>query len=213
MKYILNAGMAFVSLALAGCNTMYSPPTITENKIQVKESDVFQDVALYEINDAYLSNLADHHRRFGNTTMDVIVTYDPRSYKNTAMTASSKVADISSTLRKEGVRDLNASILPVKDQGDEGRLIVSYTSVHAKGPKNCGKLPGMNGSVLEDDPSYELGCSVNTLFAKQVSRPSDLAGRGQEDHTTEGRSAANLVDYVRSGARNEALDGESASGN
>ena len=52
---------------------------------------------------------------------------------------------------------------------------------------------------------------IETMIAKQVARPKDLLGQENTDTYTEGRSAANIVEGYRYGAKNEKLDGESAS--
>ncbi len=213
MKRVFSTAIAFLSFGITGCNTMYSPPTITENRVQVREESVFEDVALYHVNDEYLAALAAHYDRHGGSPMDLIVTYDPRSYRNTAMKATNKVSDIAGALRGHGVDNLKPSVLPVKGQGDEARLIISYNAYSAHAPKGCPDyMPGLDGGPLDDNPDYKIGCSVETLMARQVARPADLLGRGASDMDTDGRSATNIVDLYRSGIQNPSLEGQSASG-
>lgn len=211
MKNLFGMGVALVSLGLGGCMTLREPSTMNETRVQVREESVFEDVAIYNVNDEYLSAVAAHYDRYGGSAMDVIVTYDPRSYKNTAMKAHDKLSDISTTLKKFGVAKMEAGVLPIKGQGDEPRLMISYDSYSAHAPKGCkGMLPGMNGTELGDDEDYKLGCTSQTLLARQISRPKDLLGRGTADNNTDGRSASNIIDLYRSGAQNAALEGQSA---
>jgi pilus biogenesis lipoprotein CpaD len=140
------------------------------------------------------------------------VTYDPRSYRNTAMMASQEAARLSDRLRSMGVDQINANILPVNEQGDEARLLVSYNAYTAHAPKGCTSMPGMSDRVIEDNENYKLGCGIETMIAKQVARPKDLLGQENTDTYTEGRSTSNIIEDYRYGAKNEPLDGESASG-
>ncbi len=105
------------------------------------------------------------------------------------------------------------SVLPVKGQGDYSRMIVRYDGYSAAAPKDCKNLlPGIDGDALDHDGDYKLGCSIESVLARQVSRPADLLGNGVVDPTSEGRAAANIVDVYRAGLPNGPLDGESASG-
>lgn len=213
LTYIVNAGLAFLSFAVTGCSKdLYEPPVINETRVQVKEEAFLQDVAMSDVNEEFIAALARHHNKHGGSTMDLLVTYDPRSYRNTAMNATNSAANIASSLRDYGVTDVKASVMPIKSQGDEARLLVSYDSYTAHAPKGCDyDMPGLNGSPLEVDEKYKYGCAIDTLLARQIARPGDLLGRGQQDETTDGRASTNIVELYRSGAQNEPLDGESAS--
>jgi len=212
MKHLLNAGLAFLSFTITGCSKdLYEPPVLNESKIQVKEEAFLQDVAMSEVNAEFIAALAHHHNKHGGSTMDLLVTYDPRSYRNTAMNATNSVADIAAELREHGVTNVKAGVMPIKSQGDEARLLVSYDSLTAHAPEGCDyEMPGMNGAPLEHDEKYKYGCGIDTLLARQIAKPGDLLGRGQQDDTTDGRAAANIVELYRTGAQNEPLEGESA---
>ncbi len=212
LKYILNTGLAFLSLSVAGCMDLYEPPTTNENRIQVKEKAFLQDVSVSEVNDEFLGSLARHYTKHGGSPMDLIVTYDPRSYRNTAMSATNTAADIASSMRDYGITNVKAGVMPIKSQGDEARLLVSYDAYTAHAPEGCDyDMPGINNAPLENDEKYKLGCGVDTLIARQVAKPGHLLGRGTQDDTTDGRSSANVVDLYRTGAPNESLEGETAS--
>ena len=102
--------------------------------------------------------------------------------------------------------------MPIKSQGDEARLLISYTSYSAHAPKGCdSEMSGMDGNELGYNEDYKLGCSTKRVVAKQVAKPKHLLGNGKLPAESEGRSATNIVDYQRAGIMNEALDGESAS--
>lgn len=215
MRHFLKTGVAFLSLSLMGCSgiDLYEPATVKQGKLQVQEQVVLKDMAMADVTEGYLQDIAQHHARYGDTPLDIVVTYDPRSYRNTAMEASNKAASIVNTLRDNGVQNVNPSVLPVKGQGDEARVLISYNAVMAKASQECSNdIPGLNGSALEYNPNYKLGCSIDNIMAKQIAKPSHLRGRGAVDSTTDGRATANKVNAYRTGAQNEPLEGESASG-
>lgn len=210
MKYILNAGMAFLSLSLVGCN-LSEPTTLNDSQIRVQEEMLMRDVALSDVDESFIGSLARHYTKHGGGAMDLIVTYDPKSYRNTAMGATNKISDIVSALRDRGVVNVNASIMPINAQGDLPRLLIAYNSFTAHAPKGCEEMmPGMNGRPVGGGAEYKLGCSIDTLMARQVAKPQHLLGRGATGAATDGRSAANIVDLYRMGAENKELGGESA---
>lgn len=211
-RIILICGLSCLVLPLAGCN-LYEEGHITTKRVQVQEKNFSDDVLISDVNDVYIDALASHFYKYGGGAMDVTVTYDPYSRSNTAMMAGDKAADVVAALRAAGVNNLKGGVLPVKDQGDSSHLLVSYLAYTAHAPEGCGDLPGVGSSTrnLEDNPDYELGCSTQTLMAKQIARPKDLLGQGNTDHLTDARGASNVVDTYRAGTPNKSLDGETAS--
>ena len=212
-RCLVKACVAVLSIGLSGCMDLYEPSTINENPIQVKEEAFLQDVPVVDVDEEYIRVLAHHYKRYGSSSMDILVTYDPHSKDNTAMNATNKVADIAGILRDiYDVKNVKAGIMPISSQNEAPRLLVSYDSLSAHAPRGCdGMLPGLEGRPMEDDSRYKLGCSIATFKTRQVVRPADLTGHGVDNPNTEGRSASNIVDYYRSGAQNEALGGETAS--
>lgn len=215
MKTLLNMSVAVLALSVTACGgiDMYQEGTMNKSRVQVQAEDFKDNMAIEDVSDGYLVALAEHYNKYGSGLMDVVVTYDARSYRNTAMKASEKAAEISKTLRANGVRNLDVGVLPVKSQGDQSRMIVSYDGYVASAPVGCDNLlPGVDGDALEHDENYKLGCTIDTMISRQISRPSDLMGQGVSDATTDGRAASNIVDSYRSGATLEPLSGEQASG-
>ncbi len=196
-----------------GCN-LYEPTKVTDKRVQVRQESFMEDVEISRVDDAFIAEIARHYTRHGEGAMDLVLTYDPRSYRNTAMQATTTVSDIAVTLRDYGVEDINPNIMPVKALGDVPRLLVSYQGYTAHAPDDCGLMAGLDKSAgVGSQKDYKLGCSVETMIARQVSRPGDLLGRENTDLTTEGRGASNIVDGSRSGTLNQPLEGESASEN
>lgn len=210
MKFLLNAGIAILGgLSLVGCE-INQETYMTQKPMQVKEETVTYDVNYSDINDQFIAVLADHYSKHGGSPLDVVLTYDPKSYRNTAMKATENIAELKSALAEEGVSDVNGVIMPIKAQGDEAKLIISYIALSAHAPEDCnGHTLGENNKMYEEDSDYKLGCSVKTMVAKQISKPADLLGKGGGYETSDGRAATNIIDAQRTGARNEPLDVDS----
>ncbi len=216
-RYKISLPMICVAaFALGGCkkNIMYEPSAIQSAPMQVQEGMMRENISLDDVDDQLLRGLAQHHSRHGGSAMDITVTYDPKSEYSTAMSASTRASEIADYLRESGVDHVKIGVLPIKAQGNNGRMIVSYKTYDAMAPKDCDghMMPGIDNQEVSPQKDYKMGCSIKTQMARQVSRPSDLMGRGNTDLKTDGRSATNIVDAYRTGAPNEALDGESASG-
>lgn len=209
-RFFTICGVSFLSLSVTGCN-LYEEGHITPKRAVVEQENVEQNVALSDVDDGFIDALARDFYKYGGSSLNVQVTYDPHSRTNTAMMASENAADIAQRLRSAGVKTVRAGVLPVNGQGSDSRLLISYTSYSASGPEGCAAMPGMDGRSLEYNPDYQLGCGVQTLMAKQVARPKDLMGHENTDIKTDGRPAANVVDAYRLGAPNKPLDGEKAS--
>lgn len=209
LPYTILGLIAFCML-LTGCE-LHAPSTLTTNRVQVEEKQFNETVAVDELNDAALNSIADHYRKHGDGPLDLTITYDPKSRSSNAMHANDAAARLAKSLRQRGVGDVSASIVPVKDSGSVMTAMVSYTGYNALAPKDCGLLSGYENEAVEVEEQYRLGCTMDTLFARQIARPKDLKGQSGDLPTTDGRRASNILETYRSGVGNEPLDGESAS--
>jgi len=72
-------------------------------------------------------------------------------------------------------------------------------------------MSGIEDRDHRTDLEYKMGCSVETMIARQIARPGDLLGRAPNSVYKDGRRISNQIEGVRSGAMNEPLGGESAS--
>lgn len=198
-----------IALALGGCD-LAEPTTLTQKNVVVQEHGFSDEILTADLTHSYLSGVAEHFSKYGNGVLDVVVTYDPHNHRNTAMMAGQNVANVTANLRDLGVKSVNARVIPVMDQGDYSKTLVSYDYYTAQAPDGCGSMPGMDGAEVVVNPDYQLGCTVKALTAQQVSRPKDLMGTENTDHLTEGRSATNIVNQNRKGEPNKKLDGQTA---
>jgi len=204
--------MAFFFI-LPACD-LYEESWTTTERATVSQERFYEAFERPTFDDATIRGLAHTYDRHGGSPMNVSVTYDPTSRQYTAMNASNDAARIAKSLRAEGVRDLEVGVMPSTNYA--GQVIVSYKSYHAQVPENCGLIPGLEsgGDIhqsIEDKEQYALGCSVQTLMARQVSRPKDLLGNRQTETTVDGRRVVNAVETYRDGIPNEPLEGETAS--
>ncbi len=196
-------------VSLSGCD-LHEGTKMSQNRLQLEQTDVVQKFAAAELDQDAIAMLARDYGRSGGDDMDLTVIYDPASRTNTAMHASNEVARILGVFRKQGITTIVSNILPVNGQGDEALVLMTYTSYSAHAPKDCDVMPGMEDTDIEANPDYKLGCSIETVFAKQIARPKDLVGQTLNG-VTDGRGSANVIDAHRTGAQQEPLGGETAS--
>lgn len=205
--------MAFF-FVLPACD-LYEESWTTKERASVSQERVYETFTSDEFSDAIIANLAHDYDRHGFSPMSISVTYDPLSRNYTALNASNEVARIAKKMRENGVRDAEIGVLPAESYA--GQIIVSYDAYTAKAPENCGSLPGLKtrsdiGQSIEEKEQYALGCTIETLMARQVSRPKDLMGQKQTETAVDGRRVINTAEFYRDGIPNDPLEGgESAS--
>ena len=206
--------VALMAPFLMACDSIIHEETkLSQNRIQVQKERVVEEIPVRLLDNNVVAGMATHYERHGDGPLELTVTYDPKSRSNGAMKANNEAARIVKALRRNGVRNVQPGILPVNNPGAESVALITYTSYNALPPKGCDKkMAGFEDGWIEAEEDYRLGCTIDTVFARQIARPKDLKGQGQNDRTTDGRSATNIVDVYRSGAMNEALEAESASG-
>lgn len=212
MRQVLLALTAISALSLGGCAKIDMPSTIHPEKIQLVTDNHSQNYVIADLTPVQFDDMASAYNRFGSGQAEVIVSYDPYSKKNTAMKAADQLQRISGELSQRGVRNIKSSIQAVEHSGDQSQMIIGYESVTAEPPKDCALMSSFNTHQAEADYDYKLGCSLNTMMARQVARPADLAGRAPVTDA-DGRRTGAVVEPYRAGTRNPALNGESASGN
>ncbi len=211
-KLILGAALAFsAGVFLSACD-MYTQGTVNSSRLQVREEMFSDEIPTAQITKSYAVSLAQQYKRAGGGPVGLRVTYDPLSKTSTAMKAGEQAARIAGLLRAEGIRDVAAGIIPVREQGAESLALISFSSYSAEAPPDCATMPGYADTNIDHNPDYRLGCTVETLFARQVAHPQDLTGDNTISPGTDGRRAANIVDVYRRGEPNKPLKGESSTG-
>jgi pilus assembly protein CpaD len=210
--------LSLAALTLTGCTSDYFTPTHqSDRKIEVSESQYETSYNLSTLNAAQLEMIAADFRRYGGDILSITVSYDQKAQTSqyTASQAMQKAGEIATTLRNDlYIKHVDASILPAS--GTAPKLFVAYKRFEAHAPAGCGVAPGIDGLGTDTEDrikDYELGCSLNTLIAKQTYRPKDLLGKDYEVNDSEAKRRVNSLYSTGyyDGAPNEALNGETAS--
>lgn len=192
---------------LNACSRTYEEGTLTQNRMQVAQEHYAEEIVLDSAYPSRVDELAKHYSRHGDGVMEMSIAYNPKSSGQGAMRASQVAADLASHLRSHGVTTVKTDILPVKDLGTM-KAIVSYDSYSARPPKDCTMMSGFEDRDHGDNMDYKMGCTVETVMARQIARPKDLLGREFENTYTDARGISNQVRSVRSGTKNAPLGGE-----
>lgn len=211
-KKLSLCGCLVLSIAALSACDMYAESRVRENKIELQQSEFSERINVGEFSADTAAALAHDYSRNGEGALDLTILYDPKSRKSTAMSAGNDAARISDLLRKQGINTVQSSILPIKNHGDHATALVNFTAYKALPPAGCGVMDGIKTTQIEADPDYKLGCSIDTLFTKQIARPKDLKGNTGSG-VTDGRSATNIIDAHRSGAPKPPLTGKTATTN
>lgn len=194
--------MIGASLLLPACGRLSTPSMMNTSKPQLVPETTMEQVSVENVSTGYLQNVADNYQRFGTDTLRLSIAYDPDDKAYGAMKAFNQLAEFKSTLKKYGVRSITAET--VKTQGTAPTLMISYDSVHAAAPAGCRNMPGFDdGMSTSEIGDYRFGCSVDSMLAQQIYRPSDLNGNSDSD-LGDGRRASNSVEYYRQVSPEEA---------
>ena len=180
-------------LQLAACD-LNEPTWVSPSRVEVHEegfSDTFDTASL---DDSTLRAIGANYYRYGNGPMDVVVSYDPKSKTNTAAKANAQVKMISSELGKYGVKNLRITTSAIDKSGDKSNALISFPALTARPPEGCGVMPVMGNkqtdmpdTAVGNPPPYQLGCTIESMMAKQVVRPGDLLGRPGFETNADGR--------------------------
>ncbi|HPQ50872.1 MAG: hypothetical protein KDJ26_06185 [Alphaproteobacteria bacterium] len=202
---------------LSGCS-VESDSWINSSRLEIHEDQFTDTFETKKLDEQTLRAIAVYHQRYGNGPLMVSVSYDPKSSRNTQALARNESARIVSGLRQNGVEDIQMTTTAVSGLGDVSNTVVTFAALTAQAPTGCGMIPGYTGlpeasTKTEGEPDYRYGCTVETLIARQVTRPSDLLGKPGFETNADGNRQANVVDgrgYYGLSA-NPDLGGETAS--
>lgn len=202
-------------LLLGACDTIvYNNPTamVSPNGVETYKDEMALEVETATLDAGKLEQISRHYWAHGDTPLMMTVTYDPHSKTNTAMKATQEAARLKDLLAKHGAQNVQADIMPVQDSGDVSKTLMTYDTVYARAPSECGEVKvDRNFTDWEKfGEDYQLGCASESYFAKQIARPKDLHGNDVMD-MSDGRLHANTVTFTKSGESYPALKGESAS--
>lgn len=194
-----------VLLFLGACAPQSTPSMMNVSPVELVYETTMEQVPLNEMNDVTYAMVASQYSQKGNGSLDLTMTYDPKSKNFTAMKAVHALKSAEKSLQLKGVHNITKQTLPVPD--GKPSLMVSYDTVRAQAPSDCGNMPGLNtNETSRFIGDYKFGCGIETLLAKQIARPSDLAGNDQMDVRSARRDSVIINDYSK-GVPNQRLEG------
>ena len=213
-RQIRMAGLGVLGvLALSACDTLVyegNPTHLTTGGVETYRDQFALEKNTASVSESDLAAIARDYRSRGESPLQFMVTYDPHSKTNTAAKAARDAEHLSGLLRKNGVRNIDMTIMPVMDSGDSSTTLIGYDALNARPPSECGETLDLDFADQHKGQDYRLGCSVDTYLSRQVARPRDLLGRDHMDNA-DGRMLSNGLETYMSGAPNAELQGETAS--
>jgi type IV pilus biogenesis protein CpaD/CtpE len=203
---IKNMSFSFVAFALlAACAPQSTSTMMNTSPVELSRETVVEQIPMTQMNDASIFVLAEQYRKDGNGSLDLTMTYDPKSSDFTAMSALHDLKHIKVVLKTKNITDVLTQTLAVPD--GKPSLIVSYDTIRAQAPSDCMPTPGLEsnetGRFIGD---YKFGCGVESLIAKQIARPSDLEGNATLA-TRSARRESLVVEGYSAGVPREPLNG------
>lgn len=196
--HFLIVGLALITQPFLSACALDRETYISGNRMEVVESFHQSEIPTAAVSQDAVIGMARDYRRYGGSPLEVTVSYNSKSQKNTARMASDNAARIVAAFKHEGVENVKANILPIKDS-EVSMTYFSYVANHARTDENCRNIEGIDSEEFtESVKDYKLSCSMDSYIAAQVSRPEDLLGR-DTDVATDGRKAATNVSAYRWG--------------
>lgn len=204
---------------LTGCS-VESETWVTSERVSIQQDQFTDTFETAKLNGAMVHAVADHYARFGNGPLKMVVSYDTQSKVNTRGNAQNAANIIQSALYKNGVRDVQMALSEMRGSGDVSTTLISFNAITASAPKGCGgMMPGYDNpsADIPNDtaikPPYKYGCTVESLLARQVARPSDLMGKQGFETNSDGRRAERVLSTrgYYGDKENKKLSGETAS--
>lgn len=195
-------GLLLMTSACAdGGNTMTFRPSMfddtntTQRQIVIEEKRYIDKKPIKDISYDYLMGLSNDYDRHGNSPVYVVLGYDP-DVRDAKLSTFNKSNIIRGQLAKLGMRDAVVKTMPIS--GSHGEAVIAYDRVTAKGPEDCGEMPGLQTQTGAYG-DYGLGCAYKSAMAKQIAYPKDLMGQDKMDDWDADRGVAAIDRSVRSG--------------
>jgi type IV pilus biogenesis protein CpaD/CtpE len=218
-NYVLSV-LVIPSLLLAGCS-VESKSWMNDDRVEVHNDQFTDTFETAKMDDQLLHAVSDYYYRYGNGPANIVVSYDSQSKINTKAQAEKSLWKIREILSRNGVNGIHAATSDAVGSGDISTTLVTFPALAAAAPQNCGLMAGYENPSADisndpnENPKYRYGCTVESLLAKQVSRPSDLLGKQGFETYADGRRQERVISTqgYYDDKPNEPLDGEKATSN
>lgn len=175
--------------------SMYDGSLVTQRDIVIEETRFIDKKPIKDVTYDYLMGLSQDYDRHGDSPLYIALGYNP-DHKNAKLGAYNKSNILKGQLAKLGMK--NAVVKTVPIMGSEGEAVIGYDRITAKGPENCGTVPGLQSDTGAYG-DYGLGCAYKNAMAKQIAYPKDLEGKSGMGEWDADRAAAPVDRDVRSG--------------
>lgn len=207
-------------MLLSGCTSLVESDTWVNQsgRAQINEDQFTDAFETAKLDAGMVHAIGNYYSRFGNGPVNVVVSYDPQSKVNSLPKAEQALAYLKTGLAKNGVKDFKGALSAMRGSGDVSTTLVAFPAITASAPAGCGMMPGYKDpsegipSNTNIKPPYGYGCTIETLLAKQVSRPADLMGQQGFETNGDGRRAERVISTrgYYGDKPNDSLDGEKA---
>lgn len=186
MKKPLQILVLLASVSLISACNLNEPSWTNTQRVEVHEEGFTDTYPTSQLDDNILRAIGVNYYRYGNGPMDIAVSYDPKSSTNNEAQARGEAKRIQDELARNGVRNIRVTTTAAEGTGENSSTLINFPALTARAPESCGMMPGYAGTVTDvpdtavgPAPSnrYNMGCTVESLMAKQVTRPGDLLGR------------------------------------
>jgi type IV pilus biogenesis protein CpaD/CtpE len=195
-------------LSLMACET-YDETRFVQQRTQVHSEPITLEIPVDKLSDEYLHSIVSDFSSHGVGSASVVVGYDSNADSNGSKVATSDLSKITEVFNSYHAVNFETAILPIKDNGNVNKVMISYLRTYAKAPENCRVLPhGYHGDTETLDNKYEFGCYTEMLMAKQAARPSDLAGKEDTMGLHSGSRLGNKTAAYQVGAEMGMLGGQ-----
>lgn len=204
-------------LILSGCS-VESKPWVNDSRVEIHDDQFTDTFETAKLNNSVIHAIANYYYRYGNGPMNVVVSYDPKSKVNTKAAAEQALVSLRNGLAQNGIEGVRGTTSALSGSGDISTTLISFQALTASAPQGCKMMPGYDNPAddipngVNGDPPYKYGCTVESLLAKQVSRPADLLGKQGFETNADGRRQERVISThgYYDDKSNESLDGEKA---
>jgi pilus biogenesis lipoprotein CpaD len=203
-------GMAMLCSAfLMGCDVS-TPSQLNVRHIQLREAVKTETLDALHLDTSRVNIIADAYVRNGRGPLSLTLSSLAGSAQQ-ASDARKQGARYKEAFASYGVPDLKISYVTIEDPAYAGLAVVAYKSLVASPPKECGRIPGYQGSdTLQNMDQYDIGCETQSVMSRMIADPSDLMGKAGTPNEDSRRQGA-AVEKYKSGKPNDKLNGLSAS--
>ncbi len=175
-RFLAIAACVVMGGALAACQNFDIPSTASSENVRVQENAYHLSFAADEIDAPSYQAIGAYYRRYGAGAVDLYVTYMPASRDVTALSATEMLRNVAAGLESQGVRVGERKITAAADE-PKHVVHIHFKTHTAMAPEGCDNTQKPISYNLDDLSDYRTGCNMQSYFARQIYRPSDLLGR------------------------------------